>query len=362
MTGGAVAGTAGLFGVGAVLSAGLAARLLTGWSGQRRRVRQVFAAGGAVLTAEARPGSVRGMWPDRARVWWRTRVYGQLGPEWLCLPVGGVVGRLGESVLPLLAALAAVPLVRRWLRRREAAGSRDRREAEVIDLCAAVAGELRAGRQPVEALLAAEPVGRGAVEPSVAAAARYGGDVPAALRRVARRPGAEGMVGVAACWQAAADTGAGLAAGLERVAVALRAEREQRDELRAQLAGTRSTALLLALLPAFGLLMGSALGAEPLRVLLHTPAGLCCLLVGGLLESVGLTWTARIVRDAGGRPVRTPPPDSRRGGRTSRMGTAAAATDPGAGGPLPAGHGHGLVGARESGPVARGPRRSGRCV
>ena len=33
--------------------------------------------------------------------------------------------------------------------------------------------------------------------------------------------------------------------------------------------------------------LGSALGADPLRVLLHTGAGLGCLVVGGLLEGVG---------------------------------------------------------------------------
>ncbi len=57
---------------------------------------------------------------------------------------------------------------------------------------------------------------------------------------------------------------------------------------------------LLALLPVAGLLIGSALGAGPLRVLLHTPAGMGCLLVGGLLEGAGLFWARRIVRQGEG--------------------------------------------------------------
>ncbi|WP_347877100.1 type II secretion system F family protein [Streptomyces albus] len=226
--------------------------------------------------------------------------------------MGSLAGWLGESPLPPLAALAAVPLVRRRLRRRNETRAAERRAAEVIELCAAMAGELRAGRQPAEALLAA-PVRPGPSQAPVAAAARYGGDVAGALRQAARWPGAEGLAGVAACWQAAADTGAGLAGGLDRVAAALRAEREQREDLRAQLEGTRSTAALLALLPAFGLLMGSALGADPLRVLLHTPAGLACLLTGAVLEFAGLAWTGRIVRAAekagGARTIAREHPD-----------------------------------------------------
>ncbi len=55
---------------------------------------------------------------------------------------------------------------------------------------------------------------------------------------------------------------------------------------------------MLAGLPALGLLLGTAMGADPLRVLLHTGAGLGCLVIGGLLEGAGLWWALRIVRAA----------------------------------------------------------------
>jgi tight adherence protein B len=103
---------------------------------------------------------------------------------------------------------------------------------------------------------------------------------------------------VAACWQVAVDGGASLASGLERVAEALRADRDQREELRAQLAGPRATALVLAALPLFGLLLGAAMGVRPLQVLLHTQAGLACLLGGVVLEWAGLAWVAAIVARA----------------------------------------------------------------
>ncbi len=93
-------------------------------------------------------------------------------------------------------------------------------------------------------------------------------------------------------------SGASLAAGLERVAESLRAERDQREELRAQLAGPRATVLVLALLPAAGLLLGAGMGVRPLQVLLHTPEGLAALLTGALLEWAGLAWSAAVVRRA----------------------------------------------------------------
>ncbi|WP_455713646.1 type II secretion system F family protein [Streptomyces rimosus] len=217
-----------------------------------------------------------------------------------CVPVGIVVGVLSGSVLPVVGAVVAMALIRRRLRARERERERERRGDAVIELCEAVAGELRAGRQPGQALVATGAEGFGEAGTAVVAAARFGGDVPRALRAAARLPGAEGLAGVAACWQVAVDGGAGLAAGLDRIASGLRGQRDQSDDLTAQLAGPRATALMLALLPAGGLALGSALGADPLRVLLHTPAGWACLLVGGLLEWCGVAWTARIIRAAEG--------------------------------------------------------------
>lgn len=289
MSGAATAAvTAGAPVCGAALCAGAAVVLAGGRRPAARRAGVLAGARGSVSRAGPLRRVARGVRTRGAR------------PEWWCLPAAGAVALLGASWLPLLAGAAAVPLVRRWLRGRERRDAQARRAAAVIELCAAVAGGLRAGRQPAEALLAAAPGGP-AGGPEVLAAARFGGDVPGALRGAAGAPGAQGLAGVAACWQVAAGGGAGLADGLDRVAAALRAERDERDELQAQLAGPRATALLLALLPGFGLLMGTALGAAPLRVLLHTPAGLLCLAAGSLLEWAGLAWTARIVRGAHAR-------------------------------------------------------------
>lgn len=274
----------------------------------RRRMAAVLGDAGAASAAAGWP--VRGrsavLWEwcvgraadgEEGRRWRLGRRY-EVGAEVWCLPAGIALGVLGRSVLPVVASVVALVAVRRWLAGRARQRAADRRAAAVTGFCGAVAGELRAGRQPDRALVAAGAPGLEEAGPAVLAAARYGGDVPGALRAAARQPGAEGLTGAAACWQVAVEGGAGLARGLERIAAGLAAERDQREELRAQLAGPRATASVLALLPVGGLLMGGALGADPLGVLLHTPAGWGCLAVGGLLEWGGVVWTARIVADA----------------------------------------------------------------
>ncbi|MFD3515911.1 type II secretion system F family protein [Streptomyces sp. NPDC058657] len=280
----------GAAGYAAMLCAGLAAYLLVGWEHQARRARLVVAGG---------PVEGRGV-PPWVVLWRLARE--RVRPQWLCLPVAGAVAALGESVIPLVLGAVAVPLVGRQLRAREAARARGLRADRVIALCGAVSGELRAGSQPGQALCtaAADTGGLGAAEAEVLAAARFGGDVPVVLHRAAGEPGAEGLVGIAVCWQVSVGSGAGLAAGLDRLEAALRDERDRREQLRARLSGAWSTVGLLALLPVVGVVIGSAMGADPLAVLLHTPLGLGCLVVGGLLEAGGLLWARRIVRSGEG--------------------------------------------------------------
>jgi len=239
----------------------------------------------------------------------------QSPPELLLLPLGLLAAWPTHS--PLVAALAAggvLPAIRLRRRRRQTQ-ARERRRLAVVGLCAALAGELRTGATPqqaaeivggelrssrgVSAAAGQRTTGPAPLDGTVLlAAVRYGGSVPEAFRTMAELPGAEGAAGIAACWQVASSSGAGLAAGLDRVAEGLRAERALHETVRAELAGARSTAALLAALPLFGLLLGAGLGADPLRVLLHTAGGLVCLALGALLECAGIAWTSRIARSA----------------------------------------------------------------
>jgi tight adherence protein B len=275
----------------AVACMGAAVWLLAEREETARRARLLLAEGGPV---------------GRGPLGWRRtagelrRVRGRLRAEWWSAVAGLVLAVLGASVLPVVLGAAGVPLLRRAGLAGRARRDRERRTDAVIALCGALGGEVRAGRQPGEALLRAarDCGGLADAQSTVLAAARFGGDVPDTLATAARQPGAEGLRGLAACWRVAVDQGAGLAAGLDRLAAALRAERDQQCDLRAQLAGARATAVMLAGLPALGLLIGTALGADPLHVLLHTGAGLGCLAAGGVLEGLGLWWVRRIVRGA----------------------------------------------------------------
>jgi tight adherence protein B len=169
------------------------------------------------------------------------------------------------------------------------------RRAATIELCAALAAELRAGAVPVDALIHAIGSVPGLCD-AVARTARLGGEVGPALVAASVRPGAAGLARLAAVWSVTQYSGAGLVDGVERIAEWLRDDEAMVREVGAQLAGARATARLLAVLPVVGLALGSGIGAEPLGVLLHTPWGLACLALGSALVGLGLWWTERLAR------------------------------------------------------------------
>jgi tight adherence protein B len=217
------------------------------------------------------------------------------------------VARLRRLPTEARSTPPALPTLRRsarWLalsgrRWNDPAGRREaaRLRAAVIELCSALGAELRSGATARDALIAASrdvP----AVEHLAAVAAAPHGDVAQALRASAERDGGAGLRRLAACWQVSERSGSALVTSVSRLAETLRDEEQVRREVAAQLAGPRATAVLLALLPVFGLAMGNALGADPLAVLVGTPLGQGCLVLGLLLEAAGLLWTARITRRA----------------------------------------------------------------
>jgi hypothetical protein len=177
------------------------------------------------------------------------------------------------------------------VRRSEAAD----RAAAVVELAEVLAAELRAGQPPPTALEAAlGVVARPVVPASVARAAAAGQPVADLLDAAAGAPGSGGLRAVAACWRVAEQSGSGLARGLERVVVGLRDEQQVGLEVASQLAAPRATGRLLALLPAFGWLLGGSLGAAPLEVLLTRPVGWACLAVGVPLQAAGWWWMERL--------------------------------------------------------------------
>jgi tight adherence protein B len=229
----------------------------------------------------SRPGAagLRRMRPSRPGVLWTVMA----GAAW---QVAG---------LPAVSLVVAGSLVlRRRRRRARVAVAAAESRAAVIELCAGLAAELRAGRQPEAALVTVSGDAPPGLLSQACLAVSGAGDVAEALRRDGASPGAHGLLRLAACWQVAAAVGSAMAPPVTRLTAALRDEEAGRRELQAHLASPRATARLLAGLPVVGVGMGSALGADPMAILLRTPLGWMCLAGGGLLTLLGVLWVDRL--------------------------------------------------------------------
>lgn len=168
--------------------------------------------------------------------------------------------------------------------------------ASVTALLNALASELQAGQPPSLALASAASGLTPDPCPRARRALVVGASVPEALRADAGGGNRAGLVGLAACWQVAEESGAGLAVAVGRLAEGQRAAQDARDQLAAELAAVRGSARLLGTLPLLGLGLGHVVGAEPLRWLTGTWPGLGALLCGSALQVIGLAWLRRIVR------------------------------------------------------------------
>ncbi len=203
---------------------------------------------------------------------------------WLAVRAPMRHGTALSSVRRVLAALR-----HRMLSRRR----RTQIRAALRESLAEVVADVRAGQPPERALTRAL-ADRAALAPRTLAAARWGGDVVGALRDDARGGAQPLLASAAACWSVAATQGAGLADALDRLVAQDRRAEEVRRQLEAHLAAPRATARMLALLPAFGLVLGIAVGGDPIGWLLGTPLGVACLVLGLLLIALGLLWATRI--------------------------------------------------------------------
>ena len=209
---------------------------------------------------------------------------------WLAIPPRA------EERLHLLDGPAARSRRGAWLtalrRHRSLRGRSQRRAARlrVVHGLAALAAELEAGQAPVAALV--QCAGSPSLWPQAEEAASRGESVAEALDRDAAASPA--LARLAACWRVAADSGAGLAASVERIASSARADEEVHWALEAELSGPRATARTLALLPVLGIGLGMLLGSDPLGWLLGTGLGHLCLVGGIAFSGAGVWWTRRI--------------------------------------------------------------------
>ncbi|MCX6396311.1 MAG: type II secretion system protein [Propionibacteriales bacterium] len=195
--------------------------------------------------------------------------------------------------LVMIAGVLVVATYRHTRVVRQRAAS-DRRTVAVIAACEGVAADLRAGRPPQAALQAG--VRSWSEFALVADAGRLGADVPAALRDLAKLPGAGGLTSVAAAWTMAHRSGAGLADAVGLAVSVIRDQRATARVVETEMAAARATARLLAGLPVGVLLIGRSAGGDPFGFLLDSVPGLICLGLGLALVWAGLAWLERIAR------------------------------------------------------------------
>lgn len=202
----------------------------------------------------------------------------------------------------------------RTLRRRRRPRDGTVRLRAVPVLLEQAAALLNAGLAPAATWHALRAAADDAGEPFAAAArvAAAGGS-PAPVLRAGGGPTlcVSAARSTAAAWEVCERTGAPLALVLGRLARVLRDDAHSRAAREVALAGPRATARVLATLPVLGVALGTAMGADPVAVLLATGPGRACAAAGGSLAVLGWLWTAVLVRQAEAAPAtsRQPPAD-----------------------------------------------------
>jgi tight adherence protein B len=203
---------------------------------------------------------------------------------WLLAGAGGAVAAL----------LATVTAWRRWRARGELHRSLSAIDGLTEAIHSLVAG-LRAGAHPADAAESAAADAKPEAAASmraIAAAARLDGDVHLALDATASQTLASGLARVSRAWALAQRHGLPLADILDAVGRDLDQRVRFSRQVLARMAGPRTSATVLALLPALGVALGEAVGAQPLRML--TGPGQLLLAVGVALLCAGVTWCGRL--------------------------------------------------------------------
>ena len=203
-----------------------------------------------------------------------------------CAAGAGVFGGVALALAAGVVAATLSAVVRSSLaQRRDTRRRRDRLAALQL-----LVAELEAGSRPDAALAAAAALAPDEAASLTAASAASGADIADVLAC-----GSPELAPLAHAWRVAARTGAPLADVIGRVAADLALHDRQQQAVAVALAGPRSSAALLAGLPAAGIALGAAMGAHPVAVLLGTPGGrlLCC--VGVVLDAAGVFWTQRLM-------------------------------------------------------------------
>ncbi|WP_299572970.1 type II secretion system protein F [uncultured Williamsia sp.] len=219
-----------------------------------------------------------------------------------CACVAGALVVVGAAAG--VAAGIATAAVLRQRRRRRRDRARDAELDAVLDAVTVIVAEMSVGAHPARACRqAADDLARRAstdgvaptldVVTAMAGRAELGGDVAAGLQSVGGDR-SQAWHRIAVAWRTAEEHGLPMADLVQSVRDDLVARRRFAERTRASLAGARATSAVLAGLPVLGVLLGEAMGAGPIAVLLGGGLGGILLVVGVVLVVAGLAWTRRI--------------------------------------------------------------------
>lgn len=217
----------------------------------------------------------------------------------LILLTAATAGLLTMGAGGAIAAAVLAATAHRLLKSRDAHRATTAAVEGLAEALRSFADALRAGAHPVpaaESAAAEAHPAAAAVLTAIATAARLGGDVaPALAATAANLPAlAPHLPDLAKAVRMANRHGLPLADVMDASRRDLHLRARHAKTVQARMAGPRTTATILAALPVIGIALGESTGASPLHVLAHTGLGQAMLVVGALLISAGLTWTARL--------------------------------------------------------------------
>lgn len=262
------------------------------------------------MRGSRRAAVIAGVDPDRDR---RASV-----PEWFCLAVAAiglpvdaatlwsvvrVVGPLASALVvvrsPPALGLAVASAGGLWVARRSRARSVAREDVPAV--VAALASVLGSGASPAQAIVAvggrpSSPAGR-ALAP-VRGSVQRGATAQEALDRWADDLGDPRARLLADALAVAGASGGSQARALRGVGRTMREREALAREITALGAQARTSAVVLAVTPVVFTSVVALADGRVAAFLFTTPAGVACLLAGGVADAVGWWWMRRLVDGA----------------------------------------------------------------
>lgn len=211
---------------------------------------------------------------------------------WAVVPA--IITAIWMLRLPWAIAVVAVTLggvgvfalgqIQRARVRRQLASIR----AETTEMIEVLAASVRAGMTPRLAVRRwgqEFPVAQG-----LRTVADTAGDVAISIQAISRQPGRSALAAVASAWTLAEQSGIPLSVVLDRVATTARENRELDRDVQSSVAPARSTARMMAALPAMGLVLSSGMGVNPMAMLTSELLPAVSVAIGIGLACVGVVW------------------------------------------------------------------------